>query len=57
MKTIKTLALALGFLVLGSHVAPAQDVAPVGDEQTEAPEKKSRKKKKEGQGRRCACSS
>lgn len=46
MKTIKTLALALGFLVLGSHVAPAQDIAPAADEQTEAPVKKSRKKKK-----------
>lgn len=47
MKTIKTLALALGFLVLGSHVAPAQDVTPVGDEQAEAPVKKAKKKKKE----------
>lgn len=46
MKTIRTLALALGFLVLGSHVAPAQDIDPVGDEQTEAPVKKSKKKKK-----------
>ena len=54
MKTIKTLALALGFLVLGSHVAPAQDVAPVGDEQTEAPAKKAKKKKKAKKSKKAA---
>lgn len=46
MKTIRTLALALGFLVLGSLVAPAQESTPAADEQAEAPVKKSKKKKK-----------
>ena len=54
MKTIKTLALALSFLVLGSYVAPAQEAVPTGDDQAEAPVKKDKKKKKAKKSKKAA---
>lgn len=46
MKIMKLLTLALALCVMGSYVAPAQDVASDPVEQTEAPAKKKSKKSK-----------